>query len=317
MAEVSREPHNVSLKVLRLSRTSLTQNFPLSVPSKGSNVNLKAGHNIVDGESDDQFSLGAALTLPPTFGTAYVGETFSTTICVNNELPQDADRQVSSIRIGAEMRAPSGVIPLDMIPKDVSSSHNHVKPRTSLQKIVKFDLREEGSHTLAVNISYSETTISKDHSASGGKSRSFSKLYQFAARPCLTVRTKISPFPHDDPLDIKQLALEAQLDNVGEAIVTLTAVHFTPKPAFKSTSLNWDAVQDGPNEERNGPTLSPRDVMQVAFLIEVKEGGPARELTRDERMVLGQLSIQWRTAMGEPGFLNTGLLSTRYIRKAA
>ncbi len=310
MTEISREPHSVSLKVLRLSRPSLNQNFPLAIPSTDSDLNPKAGLDILEGESDDQYILGPLLTLPPTFGTAYVGETFSTTVCINNELRPEADRQLSSIRIGAEMRAPSGTIPLDVMPKDVSS-HDQIKPGASLQKIVKFDLREEGPHTLAVNVNYSETTISKDNSASGGRSRSFSKLYQFAARPCLTVRTKISAFPHDDPLDIKQLALEAQLDNVGDVVVTLNSVNFTPKPAFNAISLNWDVVQEGPNEERSCPVLAPRDVMQVAFLVELKESGPARELTRDGRIVLGQLSIQWKTAMGDTGFLSTGWLTTK------
>ena len=313
MAEAIREPHSVSLKVLRLSRPSLSQQFPLAVLSQSFDhqVDPKASLDIREGESDDQFILGPMLTLPPTFGAAYVGETFSTTLCVSNDLLPDAERQVSNLRIGAEMRAPSGTIPLDIIPKEETSLQDQVKPGSSMQKIVHFDLREEGPHTLAVNVSYSETLMSKDHSASGGRARSFSKLYQFPARPCLNVRTKISPFPHEDPLEINQLALEAQLDNVGDGVVTLKAVTFTPKPAFRSTSLNWDVAQENMNEVVNCPSLSPRDVMQVAFLIELKESGPVRELTRDGRIVLGQLSIQWRTAMGDIGFLSTGWLTTK------
>ena len=313
MAEAAREPHSLSLKVLRLSRPSLSQHFPLAVPSQSPDHSLdpKASLDIREGESDDQFILGPMLTLPPTFGAAYVGETFSTTLCVSNDLPPDAERQIFNVRIGAEMRAPSGAIPLDVTPKGDASSQDQIRSGESLQKMVHFDLREEGPHTLAVNVGYSETTMSRDLSASGGRARSFSKLYQFPARPCLNVRTKISPFPHEDPLDIKQLALEAQLDNVGDGAVTLKAVTFTPKPAFISTSLNWDAVQDNMNEAVNCPILSPRDVMQVAFLIELKEKGPARELTRDGRIVLGQLSIQWRTAMGDTGFLSTGWLTTK------
>lgn len=310
MAETAREPHSVSLKVLRLSRPSLIQHFPLAVPSESSDHSIGSDVGF-DGRTDDQFILGPVLTLPPAFGAVFVGETFSCTLCANNELRPDAERQVSNIKVGAEMRSPSGTTSLDVIPSDEELSHGEFKPGDSLQKIVRFDLREEGPHTLAVNVSYSDTTISKDRSASGGRARSFSKLYQFPARPCLNVRTKISPFPHEDPLDIKQLALEAQLDNVGDGSVTLQAVVFAPKSAFKSTSLNWDAVLDNKEEAVNCPILSPRDVMQVAFLIELKDNGPARELTRDGRIVLGQLSIQWRTAMGETGFLSTGWLTSK------
>ena len=313
MAEVAREPHSVSLKVLRLSRPSLAQHFPLAVSPEGldCSTNPKAGVDIRDENPDHHFILGRMLTLPPTFGAAFVGETFSCTLCANNELPPDAERQVSSIKVGAEMRCPSGTIALDVKPNDDLSSQGQLKSGGSLQKIVQFDLREEGPHTLAVNVNYSEITISKDHSASGGRARSFSKLYQFPARPCLNVRTKISPFPHEDPLDIKQLALEAQLDNVGDGPVTLQAVTFAPKPAFKSTSLNWDAIKGIKDEGVDYPILSPRDVIQVAFLVELNDNGPARELTRDGRIVLGQMSIQWRTAMGETGFLSTGWLTTK------
>lgn len=313
MAETAREPHSVSLKVLRLSRPSLAQRFPLPALPEGSDrsIDHKAGLGIRDRDSDDQFVLGPVLSLPPTFGAAFVGQTFSCTLCANNELQPDAERQVSNIKIGAEMRSPSGPISLDVLPKDELSSQGKVIPGASMQKIVKFDLREEGPHTLAVNVSYSETTISEDHSASGGRARSFSKLYQFPARPCLNVRTKISPFPHDDPLDIKQVALEAQLDNVGDGPVTLQAVTFAPKSAFRSTSLNWDDVPENKVGGVSCPVLSPRDVIQVAFLVELKDNGPARELTRDRRIVLGQLSIQWRTAMGETGFLSTGWLTSK------
>lgn len=63
------------------------------------------------------------------------------------------------------------------------------------------------------------------------------------------------------------------------------------------------------------PTLNPRDVLQVAFLVEQNEGQAEEELQRDMRRdgraVLGQLSIKWRGVMGNRGFLTTGNLLTR------
>lgn len=208
------------------------------------------------------------------------------------------------------MQAPSGTIPLDLIPSDEDLPARQVKPGESLQRIVRFDLREEGSHTLAVNLSYSETTILKDKSASSGRVRTFRKLYQFVTRPCLNVRTKVTTVPLDEGGDKPCLALEAQLDNMADGPITLQAVTFNPKPAFKSTSLNWDALQaDRPQVDC--PTMSPRDVQQIAFLIEARQNGPSKELTKDGRTILGQLSIQWRTAMGDSGFLSTGWLTTK------
>lgn len=208
------------------------------------------------------------------------------------------------------MQAPSGTIPLDLLPIDDLPAGRQLKPAQSLQKIVRFDLREEGSHTLAVNLTYSETTIIKDQSASGGRIRTFRKLYQFMARPCLNVRTKVSPcFLDDTANEATNFALEAQLDNMADSAVTLTRVFFNPKPAFTSTSFNWETVQsEGYLVE--SPLLAPRDVTQIAFLLQ-QQDNVEREMTRDGRAILGQLTIEWRTTMGDMGLLSTGWLTTK------
>lgn len=87
-----------------------------------------------------------------------------------------------------------------------------------------------------------------------------------------------------------------------------------PKSPFKSQSLNWDTSASA---EAAPPTLNPRDVLQVAFLVEQEEGRPEglealqKDLRRDGRATLGQLSIEWRGAMGDKGFLTTGNLMSR------
>ena len=213
------------------------------------------------------------------------------------------------------MQSPSGPIPLEISSADEEVANRQVKPGESIQKIVRFDLREEGSHTLAINLSYSETTMSIDQSASSGRVRTFRKLYQFVARPCLSVRTKVSPFPvtgSEDALSqTTKFALEAQLDNMADETITLRTVVLNPKPAFKSTSLNWAITPGLDRQDARCPVLAPRDVTQIAFLVEQQGEGPEKEVTKDGRIILGQLSIQWRTAMGDSGFLSTGWLTTK------
>ena len=202
------------------------------------------------------------------------------------------------------MQTPSGTLALDLEPREQASGLlNSDHP---IQRNLRFDLREEGSHTLAVNISYSETVISKDHAASG-RVRTFRKLYQFVARPCLNVRTKVSQSAGDP----RTLALEAQIDNLADGSIVLRSVTFNSKPAFKSTSLNWDAYPLEKGEYSNNPIMAPREVYQVAFLIQEIEGGPKKELLRDGRVMLGQLGLRWASEMGEDGFLTTGMLTTK------
>ena len=224
---------------------------------------------------------------------------------------------VASVKMQAEMQTPSAKVPLKLNSDDHGKEPN-IETSQTIQGIVHFDLREEGNHVLAVTLSYNENTISKDRSASSGRVRSFRKLYQFAAQPCLGVRTKISPLVDSSGEQTQQLSysLEAQLENLADAAVTLEKISFTPRTesALQVQSMNWDDItndkEDGEIEQ--SPCLSPRDVWQVAFLVKAMDDPlPENMITKDGRVILGQLVIQWRTAMGNKGYLSTGWLLAR------
>lgn len=296
--------------------------------------------------SNDGFVLSPLLTLPPAFGNAYVGETFSCTLCANNEVPPDAEpsRRISGVRIEAEMKTPSLTMPLGVAFSQSASltdtsyqsqsgegEGQHVgggaeagmneKGRDlasgqSLQGIVEFHLKEEGSHVLAVTVSYTET------GATSGRVRSFRKLYQFVARGCIIVRTKVGPLPElvtraagNATVDItkrKRWALEAQLENCGEDIILLDMVAFNEKPWCTVTGLNWDnGGDDNGLSEVESPMLAPGDVQQICFLVEERGLDISQEVDPTGRLVMGMLSIGWRGAMGNRGSLSTGWLGTR------
>lgn len=265
-------------------------------------------------QGTNDFLFSPLLTLPPSFGSAYVGETFSCTLCANNELPAGADRSVSSVSISAEIQAPTQTVPLELAPAD-EDGRTSLYSGASLQKIVRFDLKEEGNHVLAVSLQYTETP-SNDEEESKGQIRTFRKLYQFVAAPCLSVRTKVSDFPLPRPQSEKRsytkpmsFALEAQLENMADGPITLEKVTFSPKASFATTSINWDSSRPG-TDKMDCPFLIPRDITQAVFLIKQKPN-PKVEMSKDGRVILGQLMIRWRTAMGDPGFLTTGWLTTR------
>lgn len=252
-----------------------------------------------------------------------MGESFSCTLCANNELSPSADRTVTSVKLIAEMQTPSQTVPLELTPDHDEAGRSGLLPGESLQKVVRFDLREEGSHVLAVSLSYSENILSKSaNSASGGRVRSFRKLYQFLAQPCLSVRTKASDLPSLDTSNdrrqsakLSRYALEAQLENLADGPITLDNLTFDAKSPFKSTSLNWD-IPNLDSKRATAPTLAPREVTQVAFFIDEDPPGArdkAKEFTKDGRAILGVLTIRWRSAFGDPGILSTGWLTSRRI----
>jgi hypothetical protein len=100
-------------------------------------------------------------------------------------------KTISNVRIEAEMKIPSSGIPLPLqlgpeIPSTEAENEEEkaggkeegvdLEPGKSLQKVVNFDLKEEGSHVLAVTVTYSETT------PTSGRVRTFRKLYQFVCK---------------------------------------------------------------------------------------------------------------------------------------
>lgn len=134
------------------------------------------------------------------------------------------------------MQTPSQVASLELEPADDATQADGLQKGQSLQKIVRFDLKEEGNHILAVSVSYTETLMGHDSQAASGRVRTFRKLYQFVAQPCLSVRTKASELPSLEVDDkslgpygkarLLRFALEAQLENVGDSGVVVKVSRF-------------------------------------------------------------------------------------------
>lgn len=217
------------------------------------------------------------------------------------------------------MKIPSSSSPIDLvlIPETENADEAEggkergvdLEPGQSLQKVVNFDLKEEGSHVLAVTVTYSETT------ATSGRIRTFRKLYQFVCKGCMVVRTKTGALPPSSAGKGRRWALEAQLENCGEETITLDMVVLETKEGFKSQGINWEVVGEGEQMER--PVLMPGegragDVQQVCFLVEeiIDEEGNGPEPV-DGRLIFGILSLGWRGPMGNRGFLSTGALGAR------
>ncbi|KAL7776753.1 hypothetical protein CFE70_007172 [Pyrenophora teres f. teres 0-1] len=236
MGDSLKTAHSVSLKVLRvsqiwkfaitdgvyrLSRPSLATQYPLP-NSKSLGISPKASLAYPSqNDAKDQFILSPALKLPEAFGSAYVGETFSCTLCANNELDSsDNTKAISGVRIQGDMQTPSNPTgsPLELCGLSGEDEGISPGPGESLQRILKFELKEDGNHVLAVTVTYTETALGEGKAASG-RVRTFRKLYQFVAQQLLSVRTKAGEMGHRN--GSSRYLLEAQLENMGEAAVCL------------------------------------------------------------------------------------------------
>ncbi|KAF8544057.1 hypothetical protein BDD12DRAFT_817740 [Trichophaea hybrida] len=327
-----KEPHLISLKVLRLSRPSLSEQHPITVDTLSHRTpELKDAsqhsHAYPSHPLENLFMLTPLLTLPPAFTSVFIGEIFSCCLSANNE----AKSNVTHVKITAQMQIPSSqTLQLNLTAAtDGGDVGTDLEPGDSLQKIVTYDLKEEGNHVLAVTVTYTDPRKPppQDEDALDTRVRTFKKLYQFVAQQCIMVRTKAGSLPGGKAI------LEAQLENLGETPVALHRVSMKTK--WKWTSLNWDMEDHRSATTTTAskgviPLLKSRDVMQVAFLLEPDDGdGAAADADKGRKMgaavtaeekrpeernpdiekdVIGQLSIEWRTSCGDRGFLRTGKL---------
>ncbi|KAI1381516.1 hypothetical protein F4677DRAFT_128252 [Hypoxylon crocopeplum] len=363
-----KEPHSVSLKVLRLSRPSLVVQHPLPAPlssphSAQDEVPIPASlaYSTNGDTNPDPFLLAPILQLPPSFGSAYVGETFSCTLCANYDVPlpgeplsattptlspgglapslltpaqqqqQTAKRKFTrDVRIEAEMKTPgSGAVlklPLLGAGGKPDNSDNDgdggdgggggnkgtdLEPGQTLQRIVNFDLKEEGNHVLAVTVSYYEAT------ETSGRTRTFRKLYQFICKGSLIVRTKVGPLASlsSSPSSLgnrskaglaRRWVMEAQLENCSEDVMQLSRVGLDLEKGLRYSDCNWEVSASAK------PVLHPGEVEQCCFVVE-ETARDAVAQDEDGRVVFGVLGIGWRSEMGNKGFLSTGKLGTRIV----
>ena len=245
----SSTPHPLSLKVLRLSRPSLATQTPLSATSfSPASLNIHPDATLAYPSTDPSSTpspLTPLLTLPSSFGAAYVGETFACTLAINNDLepppsdditnpnPKPNNPTITALQITASLQTPSNQagFPLELqyseeaseeASESESPTNNNTTtsfpPTTTLQKSLSHPLKEPGPHVLAVTVAYTSTSLDGNGVAVGSAARTFRKLYQFVAQPVLAVRSKIGVVGGGGSggrEKLKRWVLEAQVENVG------------------------------------------------------------------------------------------------------
>ncbi|KAG5927733.1 hypothetical protein E4U42_001891 [Claviceps africana] len=312
-----KEPHSVSVKVLRLSRPSLVPQYPTASPAQpptatASSLAASLAYQTPHDTNPDPFPLSPILALPASFGSAYVGETFSCTLCANNDLAPPSGPAIRHVRIHAEMKTPgAGGAAQKMSLVNPDEEGVDLAPGATLQRLVSFALKEEGNHVLAVTVSYYEAT------ETSGRTRTFRKLYQFICKAGLVVRTKVGvlgPAGGARPgAGGGRWVLEAQLENSSDDTVQLDRVDMEVPDGLSCQDCNWEARAGGDTGVQK-PILHPGEVEQVCFVLSRDEHGEDDAAAAAEgRIALGALGIAWRGSMGNRGFISTGQLGTRLV----
>ena len=117
------------------------------------------------------------LTLPSSFGSIQLGETFSSCLCVNNE--KQVEIEVTQFKVEMQTVTAKAIL------YELEGSDNYLAAGDTLEHIVHHEIKELGQHVLACTITYrlppnSRSIQSASEDMNDPSLQTFRKFYKFA-----------------------------------------------------------------------------------------------------------------------------------------
>ncbi|KAE8738212.1 hypothetical protein FOCC_FOCC016318 [Frankliniella occidentalis] len=281
-----RPEHLLALKVMRLTRPTLSCPVIVTSDSKdlpGNLLNSDLKNDVTSVSGVETLTAGQFLQLPQSFGTIYLGETFSSYICVHN----DSKEIAKDVTVKIDLQTNSQRIALSGHSVDPSE----LKPDESIDHVIHHEVKEVGTHILVCEITY--TTPDQ-------KSMSYRKFYRFQVLKPLDVKTKFYNAESDE------VYLEAQVQNITVGPICLEKVALESSHLFTVSALNTSANGESVFGKVN--VLQSQSSRQFLYCL-----APQPSLTVDCRLLsgatnIGKLDMVWRSNLGERGRLQTSQL---------
>ncbi|XP_005174790.1 probable trafficking protein particle complex subunit 13 homolog [Musca domestica] len=279
--------HLLALKVMRLTRPTLVAPQviscePRDLPQFSLKQVLESEASIAGAET---LAAGQFMLLPQSFGNIYLGETFSSYICVHN----CTSHPVEGVTVKADLQSNNTRINLPM-------HENKTKPATlgpdeTLDDTIRYEVKEIGTHILVCEVNYTTPA---------GLPQYFRKFFKFQVLKPLDVKTKFYNAEMDE------IYLEAQIQNITTGPFCLEKVELDSSDQYTVTSLN--TLPNGESVFTSKNMLQPNNSCQFLYCIK-----PKPEIAKDIKALraantVGKLDIVWRSNLGEKGRLQTSQL---------
>lgn len=167
--------HMLALKVMRVTRPTLC-NFGNTIFSEKQDLLAFDVKNEVI--ASQQF-----LQLPQSFGNIYLGETFSSYICVHN----CTTHPVNAVSVKCDLQSNSSRVSIPIhANRTIPTSLNH--PGETLDDVIHYEVKEIGTHILVCEVSYVSPS---------GMPLSFRKFFKFQVLKPLDLTTKFYTSEND------------------------------------------------------------------------------------------------------------------------
>ncbi|KAJ7702406.1 hypothetical protein B0H17DRAFT_1004426 [Mycena rosella] len=329
MAEPIRDGpgHLLSLKVMRVSRPALAsawQPFYSSSPSFSAHSTASIlslqGKTPLPGHPKTLRDLTHAselLTLPSSFGSIQLGETFSSCLCVNNE----AQVEIEAVAMKVEMQTVTAKVVL----AEFGGADTKLSIGDTLEHVVHHEIKELGQHVLACTVTYrlppgSRTAPGPAEDSEDPALQTFRKFYKFAVTNPLSVKTKVhaprSPSALVSSAEREKVFLEVHIQNLTAETMWFERMRFECADGWDVVDANLIDVEgdDDSGSIFSGSTalMQPQDMRQYIYILSRKSTAlvPVAPVPGSV-IALGRLDISWRSSYGEPGRLLTSMLSRR------
>lgn len=278
----------LALKVMRLTRPTLVSpdiitSEPTDLPS--SLFTQMIENDATAAKGSEQLATGQFMLLPQSFGNIYLGETFSSYICLHN----CTTHPVQGVNVTAELQSDKTKISLPI--NENKKTQITLNPDETFDDVIHHEVREIGVHILVCEVQYKTPA---------GLNESFRKFFKFHVLKPLDVQTKFYNAETDE------VYLEAQIQNITAGPICLESVELQNTDKYCVTSLN--TLSNGESVFKSKNMLQPQNSCQFLYCIK-----PTSSLANDLKQLkleknIGKLDILWRSNLGERGRLQTSQL---------
>ncbi|THH22365.1 hypothetical protein EUX98_g8221 [Antrodiella citrinella] len=318
MASNESQSHLVSLKVMRVSRPTLTtawEPFYSSSPSfsahsTSSILSLQTKEPLPGHPNTlrDLTHVTEVLMLPAAFGAIQLGETFSGCIAVNND---SKTFDIEGVYLKVEMQTNTAKIVL----AEAGGPDHRLTTADTMEDVVNYEIKELGQHVLACTVSYNVPEHIRHERPQLESVLSFRKFYKFQVTNPLSVKTKIHtprcPSSLLSAWEREKVFLELHVQNLTQETMWLSKIVFECTENWTSTDSNGN--KDGVTIFSGAMALmQPQDLRQYVYVLSPKvipKFPPS--FAPGSSIPLGKLHLEWRSSLGEPGRLSTSMLSRK------
>jgi len=283
--------HSLALKVMRLTRPTLGQ-IPI-VQSSGKDLEQDLFSSSLKEDVNTLGTLpavlpGGLLVLPQSFGNIYLGETFSSYVCVHN----DSTEVCTNVHVRADLQTSTQRI--NLVPGSAQDSQSHSRdsftPGSTIDQVIHHEVKELGTHILVCEVTYNSHL---------GEKMNFRKFFKFQVMKPLDVKTKFYNAESDE------VFLEAQVQNITQSTISVDRVTLEPSHTFTVTNLVADPTSDQ-GVVAKGLCLQVQDSWQYLFCLKPRPEHNNKNLKLVTN--IGKLDIVWRTSLCDRGRLQTSQL---------